>query len=57
MSLDNIMDSITLHSSNMFVDLAHSLRWNPAKACKLVQVSVHEGPCDHFITKVFEPAA
>jgi hypothetical protein len=33
-SLDNIMDSITLHSSSMFVDLAHSLRWNPARASK-----------------------
>ena len=38
-SLDNIMDSITLHSSNMFVDLAHSLRWNPAKACKMISMS------------------
>ncbi len=38
-SLDNVMDSITLHSSNMFIDLAQSLRWNPAKACKLSQLS------------------
>lgn len=36
-SLDNIMDSITLHSSNMFVDLAHSLRWNPNKCSKWLQ--------------------
>lgn len=34
LSLDNIMDSITLHSSNMFIDLAHSLRWNPARASR-----------------------
>jgi hypothetical protein len=38
-SLDNIMDSITLHSSNMFVDLLHSLRWNPAKTCKMVTLA------------------
>eukprot|EP00798_Chlamydomonas_sp_ICE-L_P005097 gene5097-34897_t len=38
-SLDNIMDSITLHSSNMFVDLVLSLRWNPEKACKMVEIS------------------
>lgn len=39
MSLDNIMDSITLHSSGMFADLLHSLRWNPAKACKMVSLA------------------
>ncbi len=38
-SLDNIMDSITLHSSSMFSDLAHSLRWNTAKASKYTQIS------------------
>jgi len=27
-SLDNIMDSITLHSSSMFADLLQSLRWS-----------------------------
>jgi len=31
-SLDNIMDSITLHSSSMFLDLAASLKWNPIKS-------------------------
>ena len=39
MSLDNIMDSITLHSSNMFLDLAHSLKWNVAKCCQWIQIS------------------
>ncbi|KAF8073005.1 E3 ubiquitin-protein ligase TOM1-like [Scenedesmus sp. PABB004] len=38
-SLDNIMDSITLHSSNMFLDLAHSLKWNGAKCCQWIQIS------------------
>jgi hypothetical protein len=38
-SLDNIMDSITLHSSAMFLDLALSLRWNPARASSWVCVS------------------
>lgn len=39
MSLDNIMDSITLHSSNMFLDLAHSLKWNSQKCCQWIQIS------------------
>lgn len=38
-SLDNIMDSITLHSSNMFLDLAHSLKWNGQKCCQWIQIS------------------
>lgn len=38
-SLDNVMDSITLHSSSMFIDLAQSLRWNPSKACRAALVS------------------
>jgi SPRY domain len=38
-SLDNIMDSITLHSSNMFADLAHSLRWNGVRSNKWVAIS------------------
>jgi len=37
-SLDNILDSVTLHSSHMFVDLAHSLRWDPARASRWVEV-------------------
>ncbi|GLI63892.1 hypothetical protein VaNZ11_007009 [Volvox africanus] len=44
-SLDNIMDSITLHSSSMFVDLAHSLRWNPQKASKHALLSVDGQSC------------
>ena len=38
-SLDNVMDSITLHSSSMFIDLAQSLRWNPAKSCRAALLS------------------
>ncbi len=38
-SLDNIMDSITLHSSAMFSDLAHSLRWNTATASRHTAIS------------------
>lgn len=38
MSLDNIMDSITLHSSSMFLDLAQSLKWNGAKASPWVSI-------------------
>ncbi|KAJ9531877.1 hypothetical protein QJQ45_022018 [Haematococcus lacustris] len=37
-SLDNIMDSITLHSSSMYLDLVQSLRWNPDRACRLLAV-------------------
>jgi hypothetical protein len=33
------MDSITLHSSTMFVDLVQSLRWNPERACRLLAVA------------------
>ncbi len=43
-SLDNIMDSVTLHSSSMFVDLVQSLRWNPSKACRLVALAA-DGTC------------
>jgi hypothetical protein len=40
-SLDNIMDSITLHSSMMFADLAQSLCWNntPTNTGRFVAVS------------------
>jgi hypothetical protein len=38
-SLDNIMDSITLHSSSMFLDLAQSLKWNSARASPWISVS------------------
>ena len=37
-SLDNIMDSITLHSSSMFLDLAQSLKWNSLKASPWVNI-------------------
>ncbi|GFH08322.1 uncharacterized protein HaLaN_03266, partial [Haematococcus lacustris] len=37
-SLDNIMDSITLHSSSMYLDLVQSLHWNPDRACRLLAV-------------------
>ena len=37
-SLDNIMDSITLHSSTMFLDLVLSLRWDAKKACRMISV-------------------
>ena len=43
-SLDNVMDSITLHSSSMFIDLAQSLRWNPAKSSRAALLS-HDGQC------------
>ncbi len=33
------MDSITLHSSNMFMDLAHSLKWNAAKCSPYIVIS------------------
>jgi hypothetical protein len=38
-SLDNIMDSITLHSSSMFLDLALSLKWNVLRASPWANVS------------------
>ena len=38
------MDSITLHSSSMFIDLAQSLRWNPAKSSRAALLS-HDGQC------------
>jgi hypothetical protein len=38
-SLDNIMDSITLHSSAMFLDLAASLKWNAARASPWVSIT------------------
>jgi hypothetical protein len=38
------MDSITLHSSSMFIDLAQSLRWNPAKSSRGA-VLTQEGQC------------
>jgi hypothetical protein len=38
-SLDNIMDSITLHSSNMFLDLAHSLKWSTAKCSPAMKIT------------------
>lgn len=41
------MDSITLHSSNMFVDLAHSLRWNPQRAARNVAIT-SEGQTVHM---------
>jgi hypothetical protein len=41
-SLDNIMDSITLHSSSMFLDLALSLKWNAQRASGWISVS-HDG--------------
>lgn len=37
-SLDNIMDSITLHSSHMFADLAQSLKWNPGKCSRFISL-------------------
>ncbi len=43
-SLDNVMDSITLHSSSMFTDLAQSLRWNPAKSCRMALLT-QDGQC------------
>lgn len=39
-SLDNVMDSLTLHSSSMFIDLAQSLRWNQARVGKQACLSV-----------------
>ncbi|KAG2432997.1 hypothetical protein HXX76_008725 [Chlamydomonas incerta] len=53
-SLDNIMDSITLHSSSMFVDLAHSLRWNPQKASKHALLSADGQSCT--LRPVISPA-
>lgn len=32
------MDSVTLHSSHMFLDLAHSLKWDSAKASRWIDV-------------------
>lgn len=50
-SLDNIMDSITLHSSNMFLDLAHSLKWNASKCCQWIQI------CEEGTTASLKPHA
>lgn len=33
------MDSVTLHSSHMFLDLAHSLKWNPGRCCRWAEVA------------------
>ena len=33
------MDSITLHSSNMFMDLAHSLKWNGSKCSSAMKIN------------------
>lgn len=49
--MDNIMDSITLHSSNMFLDLAHSLKWNGAKCCQWIQI------CEDGTTASLKPHA
>lgn len=43
-SLDNIMDSITLHSSNMFLDLANSLKWNGSKCSQYMSIT-QDGSC------------
>ena len=48
LTLDNVMDSVTLHSSQMFADLALSLRWSPEALSPGMALSP-EGTCARLL--------